>query len=253
MSIRVMSDVMHLDVPREEKLVLMLFADHADDNGLCYPSVARIAWLAGYTQKRSAAAVIKKLIDRGVLVLLQRPTGRRSAVYQVRPDKGSLLPEFDPSRFESGSGATTAPIDEDDDGKPLNANDNSEGETPSGADIAPKAVAVRSGDTYRCVPARVAVRPTAPEPINRYKPSARTRQPSYADAAAALAGQDQDPRVFAMNNTAKLLRIPLKASAESVEDFEQRIERAHGEQLAKLAAARQAERAESENREAVGA
>jgi hypothetical protein len=45
MSIKIMAAVWELNLPQNQKLVLLALADHADDRGTCYPSVARIAFL----------------------------------------------------------------------------------------------------------------------------------------------------------------------------------------------------------------
>lgn len=72
------------------KLVLLAFADHANADGECYPTMARVAELAGVAA-RTVHDHVKALEDAG---LLQR-TGRRKAGGQFR-GWNYLLPVEDP-------------------------------------------------------------------------------------------------------------------------------------------------------------
>ena len=67
MSIKIMSAIWELDLPRDEKIVALAFADHADDLGRCWPGIDRIAWKCGYSD-RSVQRKIGALKDRGILV-----------------------------------------------------------------------------------------------------------------------------------------------------------------------------------------
>lgn len=95
MSVKIMARVWELDLPLRDKFVLLGFADHADDDGQCFPSMARIAWKCGLsraTVKRS----VKVLLGTGILI---RPRGYklgRSAktLYTIRCDKGVKLHPF---------------------------------------------------------------------------------------------------------------------------------------------------------------
>lgn len=94
MSIRMMADVWDLDLHREQKLVLLAFADHADDEGRCFPSLERIAYKCGYS-RASAKRKTHALIEAGLLVVLREGNGRgKPSVYQVRPEKGVRLAPF---------------------------------------------------------------------------------------------------------------------------------------------------------------
>jgi|GEM_PF-1285860 biotin operon repressor len=95
MSVKVMSAVWELDLPQNQKLVLLAFADHADDDGVCYPSVGRIAWKTGVSE-RQVQRIVKKLRAAGLVVLLRHAQGGRgnAAVYQVQPQKGVKLSPF---------------------------------------------------------------------------------------------------------------------------------------------------------------
>jgi hypothetical protein len=95
MSVKVMSAVWELDLPQNQKLVLLAFADHADDDGVCYPSVGRVAWKTGVSE-RQVQRIVKKLRAAGLVVLLRNAQGGRgnAAVYQVQPQKGVKLSPF---------------------------------------------------------------------------------------------------------------------------------------------------------------
>jgi len=64
-----MAAVWDMDLPRDQKLVLLAYADHADDSGgSIYPAVAMIARKTGYSE-RSIQGITKELAGAGVLVL----------------------------------------------------------------------------------------------------------------------------------------------------------------------------------------
>jgi hypothetical protein len=95
MSIRVMSAVWELDLPQNEKLILLAMADHADDRGVCYPSVGRIAWKSGYSD-RAVQLIMAALRSRHIIAPLGSIFGGRglSTRYQIRPEKGAKLSPF---------------------------------------------------------------------------------------------------------------------------------------------------------------
>jgi hypothetical protein len=96
-----MSAVWELDLPQNEKLILLAMADHADDRGVCYPSVPRIAWKSGYGV-RQTQMILAALKDRHLIKPLGSKVGGRglSTQYQIRPEKGAKL-----APFVSGKGA----------------------------------------------------------------------------------------------------------------------------------------------------
>lgn len=95
MSIRIMSAVWELDLPQNEKLILLAMADHADDRGVCYPSVGRIAWKSGYSD-RQTKTILAALRDRHVIEPMGSNVGGRgfSTRYQIHPEKGAKLAPF---------------------------------------------------------------------------------------------------------------------------------------------------------------
>jgi biotin operon repressor len=95
MSIKVMSAVWELNLPQNQKLVLLALADHANDEGVCYPSVGRVAWKTGISE-RQVQRIVQKLRAAGLVVLLRNAQGGRGnpAVYEVQPQKGVKLSPF---------------------------------------------------------------------------------------------------------------------------------------------------------------
>lgn len=99
MSVKVMGQVWDADLPRPEKFVLLSYADHAAHDGTgIYPSVGRMAWKTGYTD-RSIQTITKRLVDQGILVPDgTMPDGRN----RYRLD-ASRLPKRPPYRGENSS------------------------------------------------------------------------------------------------------------------------------------------------------
>jgi len=68
MSVKAMGYVWDLDLPQNEKFVLLAYADHADHDGRnIFPSVQRIADKTGYS-KRSVQGITRRLEERGLLI-----------------------------------------------------------------------------------------------------------------------------------------------------------------------------------------
>lgn len=69
MSVKIMGVVWDADLPRDEKFILLSYADHAAHDGTgIYPSVDRTAWKTGY-HRRSVQTITKKLVERHILIL----------------------------------------------------------------------------------------------------------------------------------------------------------------------------------------
>ncbi len=78
MSINLMSAIFDLGaLPPNPKLVLLKFADHANDQGLsCYPSVGRIACAASLST-RTVERIVARLREKRVLIALEAACGGR--------------------------------------------------------------------------------------------------------------------------------------------------------------------------------
>ena len=71
------------DLDPYERLVMLSLADHADDDGHCYPSIARLCQRTGM-KERGVQTVVKRLAARG-LIVIEANAGRRGAnLYTVR-------------------------------------------------------------------------------------------------------------------------------------------------------------------------
>lgn len=83
MSVRVTTAVWKLDQPVAPKLILLAFADYADDEGLCWPAISAIALRVKLSvrQVRRHVAVLRR---EGQLLVVRPGLGRYSPVtYQV--------------------------------------------------------------------------------------------------------------------------------------------------------------------------
>jgi Helix-turn-helix domain len=89
-SVRIMASVWELELPQNEKLVLLALADHSDDRGSCYPSVARLAWKSGYSV-RQTQTILKNLRVSGILDVIGSSAGGRgnATQYQIHSEKGA--------------------------------------------------------------------------------------------------------------------------------------------------------------------
>lgn len=91
MSIRVMSQVWDSDLTDiYEASVLLALANHADDDGRCYPSMARVAKLARCSV-RKAQVVTKALAERGYLRVEPNsgPRGCNTYFLTLTPARGA--------------------------------------------------------------------------------------------------------------------------------------------------------------------
>lgn len=84
MSVKIMSAVFENEaLGPTERLIMLALADHADDEGRCYPSIARLCRRTGLTE-RAVQSNIRKLQDAGY-VAVQLGAGRSgSNLYLVR-------------------------------------------------------------------------------------------------------------------------------------------------------------------------
>ena len=68
MSVKIMGLVWDLDLPQNEKFVLLAYADHADHNGNnIFPAVSTIAEKTGYSE-RSIQGITRSLEEKGYLI-----------------------------------------------------------------------------------------------------------------------------------------------------------------------------------------
>lgn len=93
MSIKIMSQVYESDIEDiYEHSVLMALANHCDDDGVCYPSMARIARLAR-VRERGCRKIIQRLIQRGIITVEYNAGPRGTNVFMLHLTPGtSCLP-----------------------------------------------------------------------------------------------------------------------------------------------------------------
>ena len=93
MSIALMTQVWESELPTStHKLVLLAFADYADENGMCWPSVERVA-ARSQVSHRQVQRIAAKLKAIGLLEVLEEGHGHRTSTYIIRGDKLTPLPE----------------------------------------------------------------------------------------------------------------------------------------------------------------
>ena len=94
MAVEVMSKVWKLDLPQNKKLVLLAIADHANDEGIAWPSQGRIAWKTGY-KRRNIKRILDELIEDGLLRIMRAGRGRgNSTVHKLTLENAKQLPEY---------------------------------------------------------------------------------------------------------------------------------------------------------------
>jgi len=95
MSIKVMSAVWERDdLDPHETLVLLALADHANDEGVCYPSIGRLVKRTRMSE-RGVQTVISRLCERGFLSIEKNAGPRGTNLYTV-----SATPAPDAPRTE---------------------------------------------------------------------------------------------------------------------------------------------------------
>ncbi len=84
MSIKLMAKAWEMPLSQSEKLVLLALADHANDDGVCYPSQEYLAEKCSMS-RRSLIDQIKKLKAYGILIAERRQKngGRLANVYTI--------------------------------------------------------------------------------------------------------------------------------------------------------------------------
>ncbi len=90
-----MAVVWKLDLPPNKKLVLLAYADHADDEGNnVFPSLPRVAHKTGYS-KDQVRRISRDLRTDGLMELVQQAHGRgHPARYRLTLEKGIKLQPF---------------------------------------------------------------------------------------------------------------------------------------------------------------
>ncbi len=91
MSIKLMSRVWEANMKTgTHKLVLLAFADHANDEGECWPSIRTVAWKTQLS-RRQCQRIIHDLLRHGLLEISIPGGHHRTPTYTVRGDNLSPL------------------------------------------------------------------------------------------------------------------------------------------------------------------
>lgn len=114
MSIKYMNSVWMLDLPPNQKLVLMSLADQAGDTGICWPSIKYIATRV-CLEERSVQRVLRTLQNKGLIRIEKRFRNDGS----LTSNKFFLLEKIPgdnlspPPRKTTNKGVTLQPPDDD--------------------------------------------------------------------------------------------------------------------------------------------
>jgi DNA-binding transcriptional ArsR family regulator len=111
MSVRAMAWAWRQQLSGPEKLVLMALADHADEDGICWPGNAHIARKCNLSQ-RSVQRHIKNLIDNGYMTAHRRyrDTGGQTSNRYVLNVEGVTICHGGDDRLTRGDDTSVAPI-----------------------------------------------------------------------------------------------------------------------------------------------
>jgi len=118
MSAKIFGLVWELELPREEKYVLLCLADHADHDGNnVYPSIGLIAWKTDYSERR-IQELMRRLEHRKLLLRVGEQIGRgKTTVYRIDLAAGTF-------KEARGKGAKISPF--------YSRSENGKGEIPQG-------------------------------------------------------------------------------------------------------------------------
>lgn len=98
MSIALMSQVWEQpDLEGSELLMMLALADHANDEGVCWPSVSRLATRARLSE-RQAQRVLHKLADKGYIRVVVRGDGRGRTTLYILTLKGDTVSPIEPEK-----------------------------------------------------------------------------------------------------------------------------------------------------------
>lgn len=100
MSIAIVHDVLYLNIPARRKLVLIALAEHADEEGICWPSQALIAHRASISP-RKLRDHLRGLEKDGWLVTHFRQVGRGVNLYQLNVKQISEASSIEKERIKA--------------------------------------------------------------------------------------------------------------------------------------------------------
>lgn len=182
MSIKLMSAVWECDLPRELTLVMLAYADHANDEGVAWPGNGRVARKARCSE-RQLQRLKKKLEKLGGLEVVRRGGSGFSddtTVYRVTPEKLSQLPPIErrPKRNRFSSRQKPLPL---------------EPPVSSVTGVSPSSPGDGRGVTGGCHPDRSPVTPVTGEGMSPVSPKSSGVEPSRNHQLAPQSSSSQPP------------------------------------------------------------
>jgi hypothetical protein len=97
-SVKAMTRVWELDLPHARQAVLLVMADHGNDDGASiFPSAGLIGWKAGYS-KRQVQRIIDGMEADGLLIRVADARGYRPTEYRIGWDAATEKPEYEASK-----------------------------------------------------------------------------------------------------------------------------------------------------------
>jgi DNA-binding MarR family transcriptional regulator len=98
MSIRLMAKIFDGELPPTKRLIMLSLADHANDEGLCYPSISRLCQRTGL-KERAVQKNIKELIAEGYIHRDMNKGKSGSNLYVLTPAPNAPPHEMHPARY----------------------------------------------------------------------------------------------------------------------------------------------------------
>ena len=112
-SIKLMTQVWELSLPKADRLVLLALADHAHDDGRTRPGVPYLVWKTEL-DRRTVQRILRKLQEEGLIRPLRNEAGGRGLAtdFLLTLDKGTKKPPFRPEPEEQNSGVVPPFVEE---------------------------------------------------------------------------------------------------------------------------------------------
>lgn len=142
MSIRIMSAIFESKtLGPTERLVMLALADHADDDGRCYPSIERLRQRTGLSE-RAVQTNIRKLVDQGYIRIVPGGGKGNANLYFVSANPAAAAPYSDPNPAADAPRRKCTPAaDAPQTPQEMRANPAADAPEPSGTIIEPSTTA----------------------------------------------------------------------------------------------------------------
>lgn len=135
-----MAEVWTIVLKAGQRDVLLVMADHANDEGLCWPGIPKIAWKVD-KDRRTIQRTMRQLEESGLIEKVGRVAGGRgyTTLFQLRLDKGVKKSPFvaESGEWEESEGLTSGSTDVQFDSEveggetpPITSDESKGGETP---------------------------------------------------------------------------------------------------------------------------